>query len=305
MTVLLLLLGLLLVAASVALAARAVALPRLRAAERRVQIASYGFPQAEAGRDAETKDGLTLDRLAERIGAAVLPRLKSGGEDELRGLLASAGMYTTGPGKFLGYRVLSTVVLLGVWIWLGTAAGAPPLLSIVGAAVAGLAGWVLPLTALRRRAQRRCGRIDYEMPQLIDSLIVTVEAGLGFDGALRMAARELRGPLADEVRLTLKEQDMGLTTTSALSELRGRADTPSMRSFVRAVQQAESLGVSIGEILRSLAVEMRARRRAQVEQRAQKAPIKMLFPLTFCIFPAILIVLAYPGVKSILEALGG
>jgi tight adherence protein C len=214
-------------------------------------------------------------------------------------------MYTTGPGKFLGYRILSAATLLIGWLWLAPSAGVSPFLFFVGAWLTGGGGWVLPLTLLRRRAQQRLERIDYELPQLIDSLIVTVEAGLGFAGALRMAARELRGPLADEISLTLQEQDMGLTTVSSLESLLGRVDTPSMRSFVRSVLQAETLGVSIGEIMRSLAVEVRARRRAKAEERAHKAPIKILFPITFCIFPSILIVVAYPGFKAFLDALNG
>ena len=114
----------------------------------------------------------------------------------------------------------------------------------------------------------------------------------------------LEGPLGDELRLTLQEQSMGLSTAEALQNMLLRADTPAMRSFVRSVVQGETLGVSIGEIMRNLATEMRKRRRAAAEERAQKAPIKMLFPLILLIFPAMLVVLVLPALITIFRVLG-
>jgi tight adherence protein C len=134
--------------------------------------------------------------------------------------------------------------------------------------------------------------------------VVTVEAGLGFSGSMQVAGQKLRGPLGDEVRLALQEQKMGLSTTEALSSMLNRSDTPSMRSFVRSVIQGETLGVSIGNIMRNLGIEMRKRRRQAAEERAQKAPIKMLFPLIFLIFPPIFIVLLYPAVHSFGQSFG-
>lgn len=302
---LLLLIGLAFLAATVALVARAVALPRLRTEAGLAQIGAYGFPRSRDEADAGRPLTDALDRLAERVGAAMLPRLKGGEEAEVRGLLVSAGIYDTTSRKFLGYRALSAVALTATWVWLGPAAGLTPLLFTLATPVFALGGWTVPLTLLRLRAQRRIDHIDSELPELIDSLVVTIEAGVGFGGALRMAARELPGPLGEEVQLTLQEQNMGLSTAAALENMLKRVNIPSMRSFVRSVLQAETLGVSIGEIMRSLAVEMRDRRRAKAEERAQKAPVKMLFPLTFCIFPAILIVLLYPAITEFSNALGG
>ena len=147
--------------------------------------------------------------------------------------------------------------------------------------------------------------IDYELPNLIDLLVVTVEAGLGFTGSLQLAAERFTGPLGDELRLTLQEQSMGLSTNEALRNLLDRCDTPLMRSFVRSVLQGETLGVSIGQIMRDLAVDMRKRRRAAAEERAQKAPIKLLFPLTFLILPAMMIVILGPAVRAVSRGLGG
>lgn len=285
----------------------ALALPRLRAAQRLAQIGSYGYPvegelaDDEAG--GETLGG-HLDRLADRIGAAAMPRL--GGEaGELRGLLISAGMYGMGPDKFLGYRLLSAVALPVAWLWLGPATGTSGALVTIGFALSALVGWTLPLTAVRRRAESRLAEIDGELPELIDALVVTVEAGSGFNAALQMASRELTGPLGDEIALALREQSMGLSNEAALENLAKRVDTPSMRAFVRAVLQGEKLGVSIGDIMRSLAVEARSRRRSAAEERAHKAPVKLLFPLVLLIFPAVMIILLYPALHNITQALGG
>lgn len=303
--ILLLLIGLVLCGTTAALVTRAVTLPRQRAAATLGQIGSYGFPVDEEPARESGRLTTAFDELAERIGTAMLPRLSGGGQAEVRTLLVSAGMYGTSPGKFLGYRLMSAIGFTGIWLWMGPAAQLAPALFLLILPAMALAGWIVPLSLLRVRSERRLEQVDYELPQLIDSLVVTVEAGLGFSGALRMAARELRGPLGEEIQLTLQEQSMGLSMREALENMVTRVDLPSMRSFVRSVIQGESLGVSIGEIMRALAVEMRARRRAKAEERAQKAPIKMLFPLAFLIFPAILIVLLYPAIRALTDAFGG
>jgi tight adherence protein C len=163
---------------------------------------------------------------------------------------------------------------------------------------------MLPLTVVRRRARLRTKKVDREVPEFIDLLVVTVETGQGLAGAVRVAGERLRGPLGDEVRLAVQEQAMGLSAHEALSNMVARSDTPALRSFVRSVIQGESLGVSIGDILRAIAVDMRKRRRQAAEEQAQKAPIKMLFPLTFCIFPSMFIVLLGPSVFDLVNTLG-
>jgi tight adherence protein C len=303
---LLLIIGVLLIGASVALMARAVMLPRIRAAERVGEISAYyGFPAAVAEESTDRRRPLSdaLDRLATRLGGALTPSMRDE-EDQLRKMLLSAGMYGTSPGVFLGYRALSAVGMLLAWFWLAPSADLPAILFILGIPLMTLTGWTVPMVILRSRAERRLEEIDYRLPELIDSLIVTVEAGMGFTGALRMAAREISGPLGDEINLALHEQSLGLTSESSLENMLRRADTPAMRSFVRSVLQGENLGVSIGEIMRSLAVEMRSRRRAAAEERAQKAPIKILFPLVFLIFPAMFLILLYPALKSFSEGFG-
>jgi tight adherence protein C len=115
----------------------------------------------------------------------------------------------------------------------------------------------------------------------------------------------MAAPLSDELRLTLQEQTMGLGVDEALSNMGERADTPAMRAFVRAMSQGERMGISIGQIMRNLSHEMRARRRSIAEEKAQKAPVLMLFPLVFLIFPAMFIILMTPAVINLMNSFKG
>jgi tight adherence protein C len=291
--------------ASVALVARAVAMPRMRAAETVGRIDSYGYVGQAA--EAAPRTGLRgpIDELASLVGGVIATRFGGLREQELRNQLMGAGIYSTSPRKFLGYQALSAITFPATWVWLASAAGFAGIFMFGGLLVAVLLGWTAPMTVLRNRSRRRLETIDYDLPELIDVLVVTVEAGLGFNSSLQMASDRLGGPLGDELRLALQEQNMGLSTNEALKNMLARAETPAMRSFVRSILQGEQLGVSIGEIMRNLSTEMRKRRRAAAEERAQKAPIKILFPLIFLIFPAMFIILLGPAVFQFLEAFGG
>jgi tight adherence protein C len=303
---LILLVGLFLAGAAVFLVARAVAMPRVRAAEMIGQIGSYGFSGTrEEVAPKQTAVRGALDDVANLIGSAIARRASSGREAALRDRLMAAGLYLTPPKRFLGYQVLSTVTFPAAWVWLAGSLEMTATVFWLGLPLAVFFGWRAPLIMVDRRARGRLEEIDYDLPELIDILVVTVEAGLGFSGSVRTASERISGPLGDELRLALQEQNMGLTTEEALRHMMGRADTPAMRSFVRAVTQGETLGVSIGDILRSLAVEMRKRRKAAAEERAQKAPIKILFPLVFLIFPAIFIILLGPAIFDFIDAFGG
>jgi tight adherence protein C len=144
------------------------------------------------------------------------------------------------------------------------------------------------------------------VPELVDLLVTTIEAGIGFGSALQLSARRVRDPLGSELRLTLGEQAMGLTMSEALQNMLERTNrSTSMRAFVQSIVQGETMGVSMGRTLRDLAVDMRKRRKQAAEERAQKAPIKLLFPLTFLILPAMLLVILTPAVRAISHGLGG
>ncbi len=166
------------------------------------------------------------------------------------------------------------------------------------------AGWSTPLMIVRRRARARLDEIDLKLPDMIELIVVTVEAGLGFNASLQAASEKLDGPLANELRLMLQEQRMGLSSTQALRNMADRADTPAMRSFARAVVQGQELGVSIGHIMRALSVDMRKMRHAKAQERAQKAPVKMLFPMVLLLFPAMFILLLGPAAMQLISSFG-
>jgi tight adherence protein C len=302
--ILLLIIGLVLTATAVALVARGLIAARLRAVNTLGGIGRYGFAGVGQLEPAAGIKGIVDDFVAS-IGKVVLRRLRVGNEEQLRKQLVSAGMYEVTPRMLMGYQVLGALGLPAIWIWLSAAANLNSGLTIIGALGGIVLGWILPTWHVQQRANARLARIDYDMPELIDLLVVTVEAGLGLAASLQLASTRLRGPLGEELRISVQEQSMGLLLLQALENMVGRCPTPAMRSFVRAMVQGERLGISVGQILRSLAVEMRKRRRAAAEEKAQKAPLKILFPLVFMIFPAMFLVLLGPALFSIFDALKG
>jgi tight adherence protein C len=299
-----LLIGLTLTAVAVALIARGFIASRLRATDMLGHIGSYGFAGAHELRPPPGVRGF-LDDIANAVGTLLLNRLQFGSEEFLRKQLVSAGLYRVTPRMLRGYQALLAVTLPVLWIWLAAATGLPTAAVILGVLFTVAIGWALPPMLVRRRSEARLARIDYDMPELIDLLVVAVEAGLGLTAALNLASQRLSGPLGEELRISIQEQRMGLPSLQALENMLNRCPTSAVRSFVRAMIQGERLGVSVGQILRSLALEMRKRRRAAAEERAQKAPLKMLFPLVFMIFPAMFVVILGPAVIGIVDALGG
>jgi tight adherence protein C len=302
--ILFLILGLLLLAAGVALILQAFRVSQARTSEALGQIGAYGFsaePIAEAPPTSESPSA--LQQIADRVGG-LAPGLLGGSEKMMRQQLIAAGLYTTKPRMIVGYRIILAVGLPLLLIWFSATVGFPLAMVLVLGIFGGIVGWILPMLVLNRLARERTEKIDYELPELIDLLVVTLEAGVSFIASLSMAAERLTGPLGVELRLTLQEQRMGLATNEALQGMLSRADTPGMRTFVRSVLQGETLGTSTGQIMRNLAVEMRKRRRAAAEERAQKAPIKILFPLVFLIFPAMFVVLLGPVIYSIGQIFG-
>ena len=269
------------------------------------RIDKYGFDRR--ARDGESRGGVrdTLDDVAARLGSVFATKSGARGQQQLARDLVAAGLYNMTPGRFTGYRVLSTIGVPVLWLWFVITAGLSPPLAVISTLFIGFLGWYMPGRFLQQRAQQRLNDIDYQLPELIDLLVVTVEAGLGFVGSLQMASGRVKGALGEELRLTLQEQSMGLSIQEALMNMNGRVDTPSVRSFVRSVVQGERLGVSIGQIMRDLANEMRRRRRADAQERAQKAPIKILFPLVLLIFPAMFVVLLGPALLLMFKAFTG
>jgi tight adherence protein C len=196
-----------------------------------------------------------------------------------------------------------TTVTLSALVLLGAVSGSFSITTVLLALLAAALSWFGPALLVGTRAQRRMDRVDRDLPELIDLLIATIEAGLGFAGSLQLVADRFDGPLGQELRLTLREQNMGLSTERALENLLDRCETPSVRAFVRAISQGESLGVSIGAMLRNLATETRKRRRQKATEQVQKTPVKMLFPLVFLVLPAFLLLTVVPVLLTTLQSI--
>lgn len=302
--IVILLLALILVAVAVSLVLRTIGLGQLQATAKVGRITAYGFAprRGESGEPATLRS--RVDSFATHIGAFLDRRLDDDRERELRQQLYAAGLYQTTPRRFLGYRVLAAIALVGFWLWLSAVGATNVAASIAGALCLGAIGWIGPMFLVKRRATARLEQVDHEIPELVDLLVTAVEGGLGFAGALQLVSQSLEGPLGDEVRIALQEHGMGLTTHEALRNMAGRIDTLSMRSFIQAVNQGELLGVSIAKIMRDLATEMRSRRRQSAEERAHKAGTKIIFPVALCIFPAIFVVALGPPLIYLTHVLG-
>lgn len=162
-------------------------------------------------------------------------------------------------------------------------------------------GYFLPDLLIRNRAQKRRGEIRLELPNALDQMLISVEAGLGFEAAMSRVSEFNRGPLPDELVRTLQDIQVGRSRKDAYLALSQRIDVPDVRTFVRAVVQADAYGIPIANVLRNQAKDMRIKRKQRAEEHAMKMPVKMLFPLIFFILPTLFIVLLGPTVLNIME----
>lgn len=218
--------------------------------------------------------------------------------------LAQAGYpYGLRTVDFLGLKVIVAGVMAGVTfllvaIVMGNAAQGL-LFTMVGAAV----GFFAPDYGLTRRIRARHKAILLAVPDTLDLLTISVRAGLGFDAALAKVTEKMSGPLTDEFRRALAEVRMGKVRRDALRDVVGRTNVPALTTFIGAIIQAEQLGVPIARVLQIQSEQLRIERRQRAEEMAAKAPIKMLFPLVGCIFPAMFIVILGPAVILIVTGL--
>jgi tight adherence protein C len=299
--VLLAFLALALAGIAVAALFRLLTLSRTRIAANLGDVEAYGYSAAVSALSPEESVEVVgpVSALAGRLGDLVAGRMGPTREQTLRKLLMAAGIYSTPVRRVLGYRVLVALMLSG----LGALMGATVVQRVAFAGVFAVCGWRLPIVLLGRRARQRALEIDRETPDLIDQLVVSLEAGIGFSAALRMSADRLTGQLGEELRLALQAQRMGASLTESLQQVRERVDSTNLHSFVRAIVQGERLGVSIGQVMRDLAVDMRKRRRQMAEEQAQKTPVKLLLPLVFLILPTIFVVVLVPPMLTLVNGL--
>jgi tight adherence protein C len=204
--------------------------------------------------------------------------------------------------KVLVFKLLGIVSVV-IWIPIILALGFTGLFAIVGVAVLWGVSFMYPDVMISRKIDDRQKEISRKLPDILDLLVISVEAGLGFEQALDRTTMAVPGALSDEFRRMLHEIRIGASRADALRAMATRTDVPELRAFIMAMLQADTFGVSISRLLRSQADEMRIRRRLRAQEQAQKAPVKMLFPLVFCIFPSIFVVILGPAIIQISRSL--
>jgi len=211
--------------------------------------------------------------------------------------------YDWGPTEFLGLRVF-VALLLGVLIFLATSLSQGFTIALVAGLPAALVGFIVPIFWLRSKIRSRQDEIIKTLPDALDLLTIIVEAGMGFDGAMAKVAEKWDNEISKGFAKVVQEMRLGITRREALKNMDASMGVPDVTTFVAAIIQAEQLGVSIAKILRVQSEQMRTKRRQRAEAMANKAPIKMLFPMVFLIFPALFVILLGPAVLVIMETPG-
>lgn len=208
------------------------------------------------------------------------------------------------PVMFVGMRVVLALVLGGV-VTLVTFRSMPLPQAMMYSAIGFILGYMLPVMWLGRQITQRKNNITKALPDALDLLCISVEAGLAFDLALQRVTQKWDDELAREFKRVLSDIRLGRSRREALKDLAQRTGVEDVQTFTAAIIQADQLGVSMSKILRLQADQMRVRRRQRAEEKAQQAPVKMLFPLVFLIFPALFVVILGPAVPRIMSAFGG
>lgn len=222
----------------------------------------------------------------------------------LRERLVLAGMSAEDVGRVLAAKSLLALATPALVLVVGFLNESSPGLLVLLALVSAVIAFVAPDAFINSRVSERQHEIRRSLPDMLDMLNISVEAGLGFDAALVKIIRATSGPLSKEFARTLKEIQSGMSRGDALRGLAKRTQVPELNSFVMAIIQAEAFGISVSTVLRTQAAEMRLRRRQYAEEQAQKLPVKIVFPLVLCILPATMIVILGPAAVSIGEAFG-
>lgn len=214
----------------------------------------------------------------------------------------AGGMWT--PARVLAARVMGLAVggTYAVFYLLSS----PSLGRLVMAAACAFGSFTLPEKLVTRNAKPRQESIGKDLPDILDQITITVEAGLGFDSAIRRVAAQSEGALAEELGRTMQDVQLGVSREEAFEGLLDRTDAPDLKQFVTSLQQAVRLGMPLGKVLRVQSAELRQRRRARAEEKAMKLGVKMTFPTVTCILPALLIAVMGPAVITMMNSgIGG
>ena len=281
------------------LLAELVTLPARERATSIRRAATYGRARFTTGRERRPFRERALVPMKEQLAGWALRLNPRTSREAIALKLLGAGLgRRISPNGFLALKGGCGIAGVLVGVLLGGAGGGAGL-ALLLALMLGFAGFRGPDYAVGMIARRRREAIRAQLPDALDLLAVSVEAGLGFDAAVAKLNEHMDGPLADEFGLTLNEMRIGEGRADALKRLAERVDAPELTSFTRAIIQADQLGTSLGRILRVQAADTRLRRQAAAEEKAMKAPIKMLFPTVLFIFPAMFLVILGPAFMNL------
>ena len=226
----------------------------------------------------------------------------SGYADSVRVLMLRAGRLEAGAAdRFMATRALGFIAAPLVALLAFSATASMGSMKFMAAALGVAACIVLPSSKLNRQVEDREKRVRQQLPDILDLLVICMEAGLGFSAAVSRTVANVEGEMADEFGLALAEMRAGASRSSALKNMAERVQIPEVQSFVLAIRQADEFGISVSTVLRDQAEEMRVQRRQAAQEKAQKAPVKMLVPMVFCIFPALFVIVLGPAVINIYQ----
>jgi len=253
------------------------------------------------GSDTTGPSGQEQSKLLERIGYRLTPASYI---RKLDRLVSLAGRPASLPlGRVLAAKPLLGLVGALVGLYLGNS-GSMPILKAVGIFVA-LLGYFIPDLLLYSKGQERQKVMQLELANTLDQMLISVEAGLGFEGAMARAGENGKGPLAEELVRTLQDMQVGRSRRESYMALAERTSIPELRSFVQAVVQADTYGIAVSTVLRIQAKVMRVKRRQRAEEKAMKLPVMILFPLLFFIFPVLFIAILGPAVINAVSTFSG
>lgn len=244
-----------------------------------------------------------LHPVAGRVIAAVSSITPSDHRIRVRTKLAQAGLDTrTRPEEVIAAQGIGFVVGLVAGVGVLVTDRLSPVMGIVTLLLLVGVGTALPMVWLSRAITERTEGIRRDLPETLDLLAISVEAGLGLEGAMEVVVQRDDGPLARELERTLQEMELGLSRRDALNNLKQRTQVTELSTFVQALVQADILGMPLARVLKIQADEMRTKRQQWAREKAGKLPVKILFPLVACIFPAILVIILGPAMSQIGEA---
>ena len=250
---------------------------------------------------ASAKDRL-LDPVFAAIGDSARGFTGSAAAKRTQRKLELAGLYDTGwtVERILVIRFLSLVI--GVFLAFSLLANDFTRNTLLMAILIGIVSYLGPNAWLDRRVSDRKKLIERQLPDIIDQMTVSVEAGLGFDAAMARSAEGREGPLVEELRRVLQDVQVGMPREDALERMVERTDVADLRQFVVSVRQSTKHGLPIARILRVQSQELREKRRARVEEKAASLPVKIVFPLVFCILPSLFVVILGPAGLQMMDA---